>query len=119
MSRAAPCTRLAQRPRAHPAQRPRALPTGAHAPSQVHQVSRPCARQAQRPRAQLQCPRTSKANSEDLKIQACDILDILLEMHRIVRPEGAIIVRDHVDIIVKEHDVTESDSLTGSLKAKY
>ncbi|KAK3034552.1 hypothetical protein RJ639_033798 [Escallonia herrerae] len=69
VSRAAPCTRLAQRPRAHPAQRPRALPTGAHAPSQVHQVSRPCARQAQRPRAQLQCPRTSKANNEDLKIQ--------------------------------------------------
>ncbi|KAK3034232.1 hypothetical protein RJ639_032812 [Escallonia herrerae] len=24
----------------------------------------------------------------------CDILDILLEMHRIVRPEGAIIIRD-------------------------
>ncbi|KAK2996782.1 hypothetical protein RJ639_026463, partial [Escallonia herrerae] len=43
----------------------------AHAPSQVHQVSRPCARQAQRPRTQLQCPRTSKANSEVLKIQAC------------------------------------------------
>ncbi|KAK3012755.1 hypothetical protein RJ639_008103 [Escallonia herrerae] len=62
MSRAAPCTRLAQCPRA--------LPTGAHAPSQVPQVSRPCGHQAQRPRAQLQCPRTSKANSEDLKIQA-------------------------------------------------
>ncbi|KAK3035650.1 hypothetical protein RJ639_033178 [Escallonia herrerae] len=37
VSWAAPCTRLAQRPRAHPAQRPRALPTGAHAPSQVPQ----------------------------------------------------------------------------------
>ncbi|XP_019051874.1 PREDICTED: probable methyltransferase PMT19 isoform X2 [Nelumbo nucifera] len=31
----------------------------------------------------------------------CDILDILFEMHRILRPEGAIIIRDHVDVIVK------------------
>ncbi|KAL9436676.1 hypothetical protein AB3S75_022679 [Citrus x aurantiifolia] len=31
----------------------------------------------------------------------CDIVYILLEMHRILRPEGAIIIRDHVDIIVK------------------
>ncbi|KAK3040020.1 hypothetical protein RJ639_027331 [Escallonia herrerae] len=38
VSRAAPCTRLAQRPRAHPAQRPCALPTCAHAPSQVLQI---------------------------------------------------------------------------------
>ncbi|KAK3043840.1 hypothetical protein RJ639_000539 [Escallonia herrerae] len=35
---------------------------------------RPCAHQAQRPRAQLQCPRTPKANSEDLKIQACPFI---------------------------------------------
>ncbi|KAK3036930.1 hypothetical protein RJ639_030895 [Escallonia herrerae] len=42
VSRAAPCTRLALRPRAHPAQRPRALPTGAHAPSQVHQRQVEC-----------------------------------------------------------------------------
>ncbi|KAK3006526.1 hypothetical protein RJ639_015790 [Escallonia herrerae] len=42
VSRAAPCTRLAQRPRAHPAQRPRALPTGAHAPSRVHQRQVEC-----------------------------------------------------------------------------
>ncbi|KAK3006887.1 hypothetical protein RJ639_016326, partial [Escallonia herrerae] len=84
VSRAAPCTRLAprpcahpaQRPCAHPAQRPRALPTCAHAPSQVLQVSRPCAGQAQRPRAQLQCPRTPKAISEDLKIQACVVVTI-------------------------------------------
>lgn len=31
----------------------------------------------------------------------CDITDILLEMDRILRPEGAIIVRDHVDVVVK------------------
>ncbi|KAK3010781.1 hypothetical protein RJ639_012001 [Escallonia herrerae] len=42
VSRAAPCTRLALRPRAHPAQRPRALPAGAHAPSQVHQRQVEC-----------------------------------------------------------------------------
>ncbi|KAK3003996.1 hypothetical protein RJ639_018424 [Escallonia herrerae] len=42
VSRAAPCTRLALRPRAHLAQRPRALPAGAHAPSQVHQRQVEC-----------------------------------------------------------------------------
>ncbi|KAK3008924.1 hypothetical protein RJ639_014706 [Escallonia herrerae] len=76
---AAPCTSLASRPhahptqlpRAHPAQLPRAPPTYTHAPCKVFQVSRPCAGQAQRPHAQLQCPRTPKANREDLKIQAC------------------------------------------------
>ncbi|KAJ7979070.1 S-adenosyl-L-methionine-dependent methyltransferases superfamily protein [Quillaja saponaria] len=31
----------------------------------------------------------------------CDITDILLEMHRILRPMGAVIIRDHVDVIVK------------------
>ncbi|PIA65152.1 hypothetical protein AQUCO_00100567v1 [Aquilegia coerulea] len=34
----------------------------------------------------------------------CDIIDILFEMHRILRPEGTIIVRDHIDIIVKLKD---------------
>ncbi|KAK3022851.1 hypothetical protein RJ639_046996 [Escallonia herrerae] len=42
-----------------------------------------------------------------LYIAKCNILDILLEMHRIVRPEGAIIIRDHVDIIVKVKDLIE------------
>ncbi|KAK3031127.1 hypothetical protein RJ639_035125 [Escallonia herrerae] len=42
VSRAAHCTRLAQRPRAHPAQRPRTLPTGAHAPLQVPQRQVEC-----------------------------------------------------------------------------
>ncbi|RZS11417.1 hypothetical protein BHM03_00042754 [Ensete ventricosum] len=31
----------------------------------------------------------------------CEIIDILLEMDRILRPEGAVIIRDHVDVIVK------------------
>uniref|UniRef100_A0A1D1ZKE9 Methyltransferase n=2 Tax=Anthurium amnicola TaxID=1678845 RepID=A0A1D1ZKE9_9ARAE len=31
----------------------------------------------------------------------CDIMDILLEIDRILRPEGAVILRDHVDIIVQ------------------
>ncbi|XP_062144873.1 probable methyltransferase PMT19 isoform X1 [Alnus glutinosa] len=37
----------------------------------------------------------------------CDILDILLEMHRILRPEGAVIIRDHVDILVKVKGITD------------
>lgn len=31
----------------------------------------------------------------------CDFIDIFLEMDRILRPEGAVILRDHVDIIAK------------------
>ncbi|CAH9100960.1 unnamed protein product [Cuscuta europaea] len=31
----------------------------------------------------------------------CDFEDILLEMDRIVRPEGAVIIRDEVDVLVK------------------
>ncbi|TKY50548.1 methyltransferase PMT19 [Spatholobus suberectus] len=31
----------------------------------------------------------------------CDITDILIEMHRILRPEGAVIIRDHIDVLVK------------------
>ncbi|XP_027164230.1 probable methyltransferase PMT19 [Coffea eugenioides] len=37
----------------------------------------------------------------------CEILDILFEMYRILRPEGAIIIRDHVDVIVKITKVTD------------
>ncbi|XP_072999598.1 probable methyltransferase PMT19 [Typha latifolia] len=36
-----------------------------------------------------------------LYMDKCDILDILLEMDRILRPDGAVIVRDHVDIVLK------------------
>lgn len=31
----------------------------------------------------------------------CDAEDILLEMDRILRPEGAVIFRDHMDVLVK------------------
>ena len=37
----------------------------------------------------------------------CDIVDILLEMDRILRPEGAVIIRDHVDVVVKTKRVAE------------
>lgn len=37
----------------------------------------------------------------------CDMVDILLEMHRILRPQGTIIIRDHIDIIVKAKDIIE------------
>ncbi|KAH7573395.1 hypothetical protein JRO89_XS03G0139600 [Xanthoceras sorbifolium] len=37
----------------------------------------------------------------------CDIVDIVLEMYRILRPEGAVIVRDHVDLIVKVKGITD------------
>ncbi|KAK0608111.1 hypothetical protein LWI29_025652 [Acer saccharum] len=37
----------------------------------------------------------------------CDIVDILVEIYRILRPEGAVIVRDHVDIILKVKGITE------------
>ncbi|GAV69655.1 Methyltransf_29 domain-containing protein [Cephalotus follicularis] len=40
-------------------------------------------------------------------IEKCDITDILLEMYRILRPEGAVIIRDHVDIIVKVKSITD------------
>lgn len=31
----------------------------------------------------------------------CDIMDIFIEMYRILRPKGTIIIADHVDIVVK------------------
>ncbi|PKA59302.1 putative methyltransferase PMT19 [Apostasia shenzhenica] len=37
----------------------------------------------------------------------CEMIDILLEMDRILRPEGAVIIRDHVDIIVKAKNEAE------------
>ncbi|ERN20101.1 probable methyltransferase PMT19 [Amborella trichopoda] len=38
----------------------------------------------------------------------CDMVDILLEMHRILRPHGAVIIRDHVDTIVKVKNVADA-----------
>ncbi|GMH22884.1 hypothetical protein Nepgr_024727 [Nepenthes gracilis] len=37
----------------------------------------------------------------------CDIVDIAFEVHRIVRPHGAVIVRDHVDTIWKVKGIME------------
>lgn len=37
----------------------------------------------------------------------CDILGIFIEMDRILRPEGAIVIRDHVDVIVKAKHVAD------------
>ncbi|KAK7854863.1 putative methyltransferase pmt19 [Quercus suber] len=45
----------------------------------------------------------------------CDILYILLEMHRILRPDGAIIIREHVDIIVKVKDITDRMRWNGKI----
>lgn len=37
----------------------------------------------------------------------CDITDILLEMHRILRPKGAVIVRDHGNVILKVKEISD------------
>nr|XP_043627376.1 probable methyltransferase PMT19 [Erigeron canadensis] len=40
-------------------------------------------------------------NVFSLYMNKCDIVDIFIEMFRIIRPKGTIIVADHVDIVVK------------------
>ncbi|KAG6766077.1 hypothetical protein POTOM_030142 [Populus tomentosa] len=41
-------------------------------------------------------------SSTDIQFKSrCDMEDILLEMDRILRPEGAVIFRDEVDVLVK------------------
>ncbi|XP_052195149.1 probable methyltransferase PMT19 isoform X2 [Diospyros lotus] len=45
----------------------------------------------------------------------CNALNILLEMYRILRPEGAVIIRDHVDIIVKLKDITHKMRWDGKI----
>ncbi|PKU60817.1 putative methyltransferase PMT15 [Dendrobium catenatum] len=37
----------------------------------------------------------------------CDIADILLEMDRILRPEGTVIIRDDVDVVIKIKSFTD------------
>ncbi|XP_004517095.1 probable methyltransferase PMT19 [Cicer arietinum] len=37
----------------------------------------------------------------------CDITDIILEMHRILRREGTVIIRDFKDIILKVKEITD------------
>lgn len=36
----------------------------------------------------------------------CDIVDILLEMQRILRPEGGVIIRDRFDVLIKVKAIT-------------
>ena len=38
----------------------------------------------------------------------CEMDDILLEMDRILRPEGSVILRDDVDILVKIKKITDA-----------
>ncbi|CAN6466094.1 unnamed protein product [Victoria cruziana] len=38
----------------------------------------------------------------------CDITNILLEMDRILRPEGAVIFRDSVEVLVKVREITDA-----------
>lgn len=42
-----------------------------------------------------------------MPICRCDTLDILMEMHRILRPKGSVIISDHVDVIVKLKDAVK------------
>ncbi|KAG0473182.1 hypothetical protein HPP92_015039 [Vanilla planifolia] len=39
--------------------------------------------------------------------ERCDMEDILLEMDRILRPEGTVVIRDDVDIVAKVKSVTD------------
>ncbi|KAK7272842.1 hypothetical protein RIF29_13882 [Crotalaria pallida] len=50
-------------------------------------------------------------------INKCDITDILLEMHRILRPKGAVIIRDHRDVILKVKEITNQIRWKGILVA--
>lgn len=47
----------------------------------------------------------------------CDISDIVLEMHRIVRPKGAVIIRDEKDVIVKVKEITDKIRWKGTVVA--
>ncbi len=40
-------------------------------------------------------------------LNSCDIADILLEMDRILRPEGAIVIRDEVDVLTKVMTISQ------------
>ncbi|ESW11110.1 hypothetical protein PHAVU_008G002700 [Phaseolus vulgaris] len=47
----------------------------------------------------------------------CDIGDIVLEMHRIVRPKGAVIIRDERDVILKVKEITDKMRWKGTVVA--
>ncbi|XP_019441596.1 PREDICTED: probable methyltransferase PMT19 [Lupinus angustifolius] len=45
----------------------------------------------------------------------CDITDIVIEMQRIIRPEGSIIVRDHIDVLVKVEKIVNQMRWDGKI----
>lgn len=45
----------------------------------------------------------------------CDITFILIEMHRILRPGGTIIIRDEADIITKVKGITDQIKWKGEI----
>lgn len=47
----------------------------------------------------------------------CDIIDIVLEMHRILRPNGAVIIRDKGDVILKVKEISDRIRWKGTLVA--
>ncbi|XP_059653963.1 probable methyltransferase PMT19 [Cornus florida] len=53
----------------------------------------------------------------------CDITGILFEIYRILRPEGAVVIRDHVDVIVKVKSITDrmrwNGQVTHSLRGPF
>uniref|UniRef100_A0A1J3E4J6 Methyltransferase n=1 Tax=Noccaea caerulescens TaxID=107243 RepID=A0A1J3E4J6_NOCCA len=50
-----------------------------------------------------------------LYLDKCDIVDILLEMQRILRPEGAVIIRDRFDVLIKVNDITNQMRWSGTI----
>ncbi|KAJ4798849.1 S-adenosyl-L-methionine-dependent methyltransferases superfamily protein [Rhynchospora pubera] len=50
-----------------------------------------------------------------LYMNKCDVLDILIEIDRILRPEGALIIRDNVDVITRVKEVSQRLSWKGRI----
>ncbi|CDY57187.1 BnaCnng31610D, partial [Brassica napus] len=50
-----------------------------------------------------------------LYLDKCDIVDILLEMQRILRPEGAVIIRDGFDVLMKVKAITNQMRWNGTM----
>ena len=45
----------------------------------------------------------------------CDMEDILLEMDRILRPKGSVIIRDDIDVLTKVKKVTDGMQWEGRI----
>lgn len=48
-------------------------------------------------------------------IYRCEMEDILLEMDRILRPSGGVIIRDDVDVLLKVKSITEAMQWEGRI----